>query len=346
MKFTMRSIAKFIDPESDRADRRPAEEFAAYWWDGAGVQEDAVRDVSSTGVFVLSRQRWERGDVVWLTLQRKGAVELLPERRMTMQGKAMRVVADGAGFLFVSTADAEARAWETVVERVLEIIAVHEMEGLVKAVDAIGFLCQICPTADSIREMMSGRLSSVRAERAVEILLQAKSLVRGEADAQRLRAPTGLVERILESGSNAEEDGLRQCWAMLLARSCTVDGLDNSMLPFVQLLGQLLGSHVRVLAHACEEAQKSPSAAGAASAAPLECELGKIMEGTGMRDLPILKSIDQLGEIGLLEKHEQSGRTTPEVKVGITPTSLGLALHAHCRRHRGTVAEFYGRVTA
>jgi hypothetical protein len=346
MKFTMRSIAKFIDPESDRADRRPADEFAAYWWDGAGVREDAVRDVSSTGVFVRSRQRWERGDVVWLTLQRKGAVELLPERRMTMQGKAMRLEADGAGFLFVSTADAEARAWETVVERVLEMIAVHEMEGLVKAVAAIGFLCQICPTSHEIREMLSGQLSSLRVERAVEILLEARSLVGGEADAQRLRAPTGLVERILESGSNAEEDELRQSWATLLARSCTVDGLDNSMLPFVQLLGQLLGSHVRVLAHACGEAQKSTAAAGAASAAPLMCELGKIMESTGMRDLSILKSIDQLGEIGLLEKHERAGLAAPEEKLDITPTRLGLALYAHCCRHRGTAAEFYGLQTA
>lgn len=345
MKFTMRSIAKFLDPESDRADRRPADEFAAYWWDGAAMREDAVRDVSSTGVFVQSGQRWERDDVVWLTLQRRGAVELLPDRRMTMQAKAMRVEADGAGFLFVSLADAEARAWETVVERVLEMIAVHEMEELVKAVEAIGFLCQICSAAQSIREMMTGRLSSLRVERVVEILLQAKSLVLGEADAQRLRAPAGLVERILESGSNAEEDGLRQYWATLLARSCTVDGLDNSMLPFVQLLGQLLGTHMRILAHACREARKSTTA-GVVRAELLRCELQEIMDSTGMRELPTQQSIEQLVSLGLLEKPARSRIATTDGKEYLTPSSLGLRTYAHCRRHRGTAQEFYGLETA
>src|ERR1700722_968098 len=83
-------LEKFLTPEADRAERRFVEQFAAYRWDGSGLAQEMVRDISSTGLFLLTKERWQPGTILTLTLQREGPLDLDPARRITTQAKVMR----------------------------------------------------------------------------------------------------------------------------------------------------------------------------------------------------------------------------------------------------------------
>ena len=60
--------------------RRFVEQFAAYRWDGSGLAQEMVRDISSTGLFLLTKERWQPGTILTLTLQREGPLDLDPAR--------------------------------------------------------------------------------------------------------------------------------------------------------------------------------------------------------------------------------------------------------------------------
>jgi hypothetical protein len=70
-----RRIAQFLanlsaDPSDlRRASRIPAPEIAAYFWDGSVPKAHALRDVSLTGAYLYTSERWYSGTIVRLLLQ-------------------------------------------------------------------------------------------------------------------------------------------------------------------------------------------------------------------------------------------------------------------------------------
>lgn len=342
MKIKSRWLERLMHADKERADRRQTEDFAAYWWDGNGVRESEVRDVSTTGVFVCTSEPWAQDKRMWMTLQRRGPLETRAERRMTAQLTVARQLADGVGCMFVSVAQPEERVWEELVEHAGKVTGVHDMEGYVKAMVAVAFLRQICPEGTKVREMLRSRLSSMRLKRALEILFDAGEQVRAEADAEGLRAPQQVVERILDAGTDGEDGRLGGRWATLLARCSTADGQDESIAPVVEAMRGLMHIPLRVLEDATARARRVGLKAGPQCAQPVTCTLSDLMELTGMREIPAQQNVEQLAEIGLLEKRQRRLVFAPDGKVDVTPTALGLWTYAATSRHRGTAEEFYG----
>ena len=75
-------------------------------------------------------------------------------------------------------------------------------------------------------------------------------------EAGRLQAHPRMVMRVIEDGSWSDDATVQKMWAGLLASSCCPDGRDESNLMFINLLGQLTSSQVRILRFACETANK------------------------------------------------------------------------------------------
>ena len=144
MKFNTRWIEKLLVPESDRADRRPAGSFAAYYWSDGALRQDAVRDISASGAYIYTNERWAVGTVVALTLQNPGPLEMSPERRITTRAKVVRSGDDGIGLTFLAANDPESRLWESLVENVVSHAKLNDMVGLVRTAEALKFLCRIC----------------------------------------------------------------------------------------------------------------------------------------------------------------------------------------------------------
>jgi hypothetical protein len=71
----------------------------AYFFTGGAPVGHTVRDISATGMYVVTDERWYPGTVVRITLTDRH--EPTRERSITLNAKAVRRGADGAGLEFV-----------------------------------------------------------------------------------------------------------------------------------------------------------------------------------------------------------------------------------------------------
>jgi hypothetical protein len=92
---------KFFPRDRRRADRMPSPELAAFFWTGGTPLEHRVRDISSTGLYLVTEDTWFPGTLIMITLQNKDASASDPERAIVVQAKVVRKGGDGAGLLFI-----------------------------------------------------------------------------------------------------------------------------------------------------------------------------------------------------------------------------------------------------
>ena len=338
-------LESFLEPEAERAQRRTVEQFAAYRWNGTGVVQEVVRDVSPSGVYILTKDRWQPGTIVTLTLQREGPLEMNSERRIDVRAKVARCGKDGVGLAFVLPKDdAASHQWESLRTSLIEEAKPENMLTLVRLSEAVSMLSQICPGgAEEIGQLLRGRLSNHKVANAIEIALKAQSLLVAGPNSEGLRAETQLVVRILENGSCTEEGWLKHFWGGLLATSCTTDGIGELSSVLVELFSQLTTYPVRILVVVCTRATKVLAESGLIFAKPLACNMEELMQTTGSRGLQIERDLRRLSDLGLIEKN---GAGAPALlrsdEVFVTPTCLGLQLFAHCNGQKGSLREFYG----
>jgi PilZ domain len=341
-------LEEFLKPDSEReerrfAERRSADQFAAYRWNGSMLKEEDVRDISSTGLYILTEERWQIGTLVFLILQREGPLEINPERRIDVQAKVVRCGEDGVGLAFVLHDDPNSRQWENLRECLIEQAKPEDMLSLVRMAEAVAFLSRICPLgSEEIGQLLRGSLSNGKLANAESIALKAENLLALEPFADGLRADPGLVARILEDGSSTDEDWLKHFWGGLLATSCAVDEMDESSRVFVELFSQLTTFPVRILTVVCTRATKVLAESGSISAKPLACRKEELMLTTRSQGIQIERDLEHLSALGLIEKSDSNSRTSSVgEEILITPTSLGLELFARCNGHRGRLRDFY-----
>ncbi len=87
-------------------DRRSADRclfppLIAHYWTGGPPSGQRIRDISHSGLFLQTDQKWYPGTIVRITLQRNDITSGNPERYMTVQGMVVRDEPDGAGFAFI-----------------------------------------------------------------------------------------------------------------------------------------------------------------------------------------------------------------------------------------------------
>jgi polysaccharide biosynthesis transport protein len=84
-----------------RAARMKSPSLVAYYWDGGAAVAHPIRDISLSGVYVLTDVRWYPGTQVMIALQRPDLAEGEPHRSITVNAKVVRFGIDGLGFSFV-----------------------------------------------------------------------------------------------------------------------------------------------------------------------------------------------------------------------------------------------------
>ncbi len=172
-----------------KAGRRDTPSLAAYHWDGALAKQSSIRDISSTGAFVLTDKRWSPDQVISLTLQRKGPLARTPQHRYAVQAKAVRSDKEGIGVAFLMGEDSDLRLWESPLKAAEDQTEPEDILSEFRAAAAISFLRRKCPGgAKEIRELLRGRLSNYRLESAIEIALHAEEMLVFEARNGKLTA--------------------------------------------------------------------------------------------------------------------------------------------------------------
>src|SRR5258708_5864190 len=106
--------------QQGRAERRTSPSLAAYHWKGSNPQQNPIKDISSTGAYLLTEERWNPGDLITLTLQRIGPLESSPELSFAVQARAVRWDEDGVAVSFVLPAGADLRLWQSPLKSTAE----------------------------------------------------------------------------------------------------------------------------------------------------------------------------------------------------------------------------------
>jgi hypothetical protein len=320
-----------------RSIRRPSSELMAYYAEKGIERGHEVANISSTGVYLVTEERWPPGTLIPLTLQRKGPLEENSGQKIRVQAGPTRWGKDGIGLYFVLPTGMELRLWEGPLQR---FAAETEPEYILRefrTARALGFVRRICaPVVDEVERLVQKELSNYRAASAVEVALKAEALVASRPDAGRMLAHPEIVLRIIELGSWADADLLQRFWAGLLAASCSNDGQDKSNTAFIDLLSVLTLVHIRILSGACARATKGTSDRGEVSIYPIYCSADEICKMAGTNDFTkIHRAIAILSDLGLLEKSAHSSFVSYTEKAKTTPTQLGLEMCARASGIRG-----------
>ncbi len=337
-------LLRWLYPGAYETDRRkgsriPIPNLVAYDTTTGVAQPFEVGDISATGMFLLTEERWPPGSVLSLSIQREGPQETGTERRFQLQAGAVRLAQNGVGLSFVMPNGMEVRLWE---EPSRDERRQSEPEYVIRefrAAQAVAVVSRLAaPAVDEARYLLYEELSNVRAESAVNVLLKAEQRLAQEARGEAMLAHPDLLVRVIEGGSWADSAWMQDLWAGLLVASCSADGCDESNLVFVNLLSQMATLQTRVLAAICEKAVTWSSGDWVVTTGNIFSTADELARMAGTHDLlKVHRSLAQLAEFGLLEKSIRASFVSEAEGTTTNPTKLGLRMYSRCLGRRGNL---------
>ncbi len=93
----------FPDVNKRRAKRYPTPGVVAYYWTGGTPYSYHVGDISATGLFLLTKERWAPGTLIQMTLQRQDGRINNSDSSLCVLTEVVRWGENGAGFNFILT---------------------------------------------------------------------------------------------------------------------------------------------------------------------------------------------------------------------------------------------------
>ena len=94
-------LQRWWSPDARKAPREPAPGLAAHFWTGGPPMAHTIRDISATGLYVESQERWSPGTLIQMTLTIANSLEPPHLRSITILARAVRLGNDGVGLEFV-----------------------------------------------------------------------------------------------------------------------------------------------------------------------------------------------------------------------------------------------------
>ena len=94
-------LERWWSPDPRKAPREQAPGLAAYYWTGGTPEAHPIKNISSTGLYVVTEERWYPGTLILMTLQNTADGEEVAERTICVHSRAVRWGKDGVGLQFV-----------------------------------------------------------------------------------------------------------------------------------------------------------------------------------------------------------------------------------------------------
>ncbi|HUX43736.1 MAG TPA: PilZ domain-containing protein [Terracidiphilus sp.] len=329
-----------------RAERRPVNGLVAYHRTGMVLNKVSIKDISSSGLYLLTSERWMPGELVTLTLQREGPPERDLEKRAAVQARSVWWGDDGIGLDFILNEDIGFDLWEGPLNATAGEPEPEDIIREFRIAEALTFLGKLCPSKiKELTYLFRKEFSPSRVMTAAEISLEAGRTLTFRPDADQLRVHPDVMMRLMEFGSWAEDERLRRFWSGLLIASCTIgeENATDANLAMIDPLSQLSVKHVLILTAACTRATLSLAPDGSVVAEQCTSPMELITQITGTRD--VTKNDRDLGHLylqGFLDQRKRALALLPVDEANLTPTSLGLEFYARCKGHTGPIKEFYG----
>jgi hypothetical protein len=108
-------LQRWWSPDPRKAPREPASGLAAYYWTGGAPEPAGIRDISATGLYLVTEERWYPGTLILMTLTRMNCEEAPPERSIAVHSRAVRWGNDGVGVQFVLAGVQGDGDWQNLV---------------------------------------------------------------------------------------------------------------------------------------------------------------------------------------------------------------------------------------
>ena len=342
-----------------KAVRHAAAGFAAGYWSGPDLRHDSIRDISATGMYLLTQERWQPGTPITLLLHRAEVVSTEQETEIVkLPAHSVRCGRDGVALAFDIPSGVDPFLWIRLVESARHESTNNDIVAPFKIAKALAFLSRICaPQASAIRQTIRSTMTGQRFWNAIEITLQAEILLSSSShkarpdiagprpadpNAGKLSGSAATILRILEEGSWTEEASMLRVWAGLLASACSTDGTDEASRSFVEILRQLAPMDLRLFGEACTRSAKYLTDSGVFACRKLSCSTDDILRFSGFRDLlRMSRALERLSEFGLIEERFKTSMFVPVDGINITPTHRGLEFFARCHGHRGEPESYF-----
>lgn len=319
------------------AERRKDGRFAARSLEisyRAGSEQKRVkaRDISTTGIYIFTQERWPPGTAVELTLQKRSLLGGDARPKVRLRTRCARLDDHGAGLTFVEN-PACADLWSNAMARAAEIAAESDPVRLFRTARALNFLLRVCPLAENaVARRMVEEFSAERVDRTVEFVLAAEELLAPQSCAISPVIAPAQLQRILEDGSKAAEAETQQLWAGLLAASCRDAQQTESASRFAALLSKLDSTHALILSAACSRAMRAGWKSGFVLRHDVYCTADEIRRITRLKDLvAIERHLHHLHFLGLIGETARPLGCAPLEQVNLTPTPLGLRFYFYCQ---------------
>jgi hypothetical protein len=333
-----RAVQKFAEPERPRAERRTASGLAASYGLDPTFTPASIKNISATGIYLVTEKRLRTGELITLTLEEEGEPENSSELQISVHARVARQGEDGIGLAFVLPPGLDTNLWGVLVRNIVVLTDQDQIAQTFRTLRTILFLCRICQSgAEEAILLLGGQLDSDHTETVVKIAIAAENQLASEPDASRMRAHPKLVANILKEGSWSLDEVVMQLWTGLLVSSCSVDAPDDSNQVFVNLLIHMTSNQAKIFVVGCERALASEPGGENSPSASIVLSTEEMVALTGQHDLSRnAGDVAYLFYLGMIPKIFGSSYRDIE-SFDITPTSLALELFKHCHGDRGKI---------
>lgn len=328
-----RKLHKLGYPDQARAERLPAVQLAAHCDTELSHIDAGVKDISSTGLYLVTEKRFATGEVVHLSLHAQGAGEDHSELDIAVEARVARVGQDGVGLSFVLPAGLDTNLWTVLVRNTVVLTKASDITHMFRTLHTILFLCRLCQSgAEEAIMLIGGQLDSVRTECVFEIAFGAEKLLSSEYNADKMRADPKLVAHILREGSWAHSVQQKQLWIGLFVNSCKPEGWDDSNIAFGDMLVNITPAQATIFIEGCSRALESMRDTDTAAPHRIVLSPQQMIELTHMYDLTrVATDVAYLYNLSVIDRLFDFTSYVETENFDITPSSVGIELFRRCR---------------
>jgi hypothetical protein len=94
-------LQRMLTPDPREAQREQPLNLSAYYWNNDAPRAHRVRDISTTGLYLITEERWYPGTLVLMTLQEKEGEKPNTDHPISVYARVIRWGMDGVGLQFV-----------------------------------------------------------------------------------------------------------------------------------------------------------------------------------------------------------------------------------------------------